>query len=360
MSPYQQRINIPIQHVSNNIDARRTEPYRLNSVYTKDTTTQWIPDSITDREIFRIKINIDGFHKNDVHVRVDGSKLYIYGERIENKTQGTSKKIIEKSYELPADVDKSNPHISYPSSSLMQVDFPAKHPSRKISTNRRIRSPEIEQFHENRTSALPIHRVSINSRDSNLTSTPLSSPVYKFPESTSAPTMNKAISIYKQTANKIQRRRATPIVGFQPSSHGEQQRSMTPALSSIIEEDPMKSSSSSDTESSISNPSVSYFPSDFNSEAFYKSIFQPEIFTDDRHQRYIEMRLDVQNHKQDDIKVSINGNDLVVHAENTDFYRQITLPSNTDLSSLSIHHHHDKKLYITVKLLDAHSSFRYI
>ena len=103
MSAYQQRIDIPVQHVSNNIDAHRTEPYRLNSIYIKDTTTQWIPDSITGQEIFRIKINIDGFHKNDVtmltfvwliyksisqvHVRVDGSKLYIYGERIENKSQ---------------------------------------------------------------------------------------------------------------------------------------------------------------------------------------------------------------------------------------------------------------------------------
>ena len=40
------------------------------------------------------------------------------------------------------------------------------------------------------------------------------------------------------------------------------------------------------------------------------------------------------------------------------FYRQITLPSNIDAASLSIHHHHDKKLYITIKLLDEYSSIK--
>ncbi|UJR15385.1 hypothetical protein I4U23_002333 [Adineta vaga] len=361
-SANQQRVDIPIQRVSNNIDSRYIPPYQINSIPTKDTTAQWIYDSATGREKFRIKINIEGFHKNDIHARVEENKLCIYGERIENKSQGTSKKIIEKSYNLPSDADKSNPSITYPSTSMMQVDFPAKYSSRKTSVHARDHSADIESFHENRTDTIPIQRISINSRNSTHTPVVSNDQAYKFHQSIGNSKANKTLPAYKQVIHNIHRRRPTPTVGLQPTYNGDVQRSMRPTLSNIIEEESTKSSSSSssDTDSTLSNRSTSYFPRDFNSEIFYESVFQPEIFTDDRRQRYIEMRLDVQDYKQDDLKVSINDNDLIVQSKNTNFYKQITLPSNADLSSLSTHYHHDKKLYITVKLLNADSSFRYI
>ncbi len=52
-SPYQ-RIHVPIHCLSNN-----------NS---KDTTVQWINDPISGNEIYRMKINIEGFHQNEVIV----------------------------------------------------------------------------------------------------------------------------------------------------------------------------------------------------------------------------------------------------------------------------------------------------
>jgi len=188
----------------------------------------------------------------------------------------------------------------------MQVDFPS---------NRYTSSRKLNPNTENRR--IPIQQISINS---------VSSPTYKFHHRSS------------------------------PTTELEHHRSISPALSDIVEED-IDRSITSNTDS-INESSI--FPQDFNSDNFYRSIFQPEIFTDDRNQRYIEMKLDVHDYNPDDIKVSINDNDLIVQIKNSNFYKQITLPSNIDLTSLSVHHHYDKKLYITIKLLDEYSSFKYI
>ncbi len=115
---------------------------------------------------------------------------------------------------------------------------------------------------------------------------------------------------------------------------------------------------------------LSLFNQGFNSEAFYRSAFQPQIFTDDRGQKRVEMKLDVNNYSPNEIKVSVNGNDLIVQAEHSVerpptsstrayFYKQITLPANTDLSSLSSQYHPDGKLHITATLSLEKSSIRY-
>jgi hypothetical protein len=231
----------------------------------------------------------------------------------------------------------------------MQVEFPSKHlPTRstsssgytvlqKLNANENAISDSFihnELFNDHSSN---IHRIPINSRDSNSSS-------YKFHQSIDDP----IIPLRRQRLHEA-----------------EYKRSNSPALSDIMEEDHLGSSvrrsatptlsfhTDSSTESSI-------FPRDFNSEVFYQSVFQPEIFTDDRHQPYIEMKLDIHDYNPDKIKISINNDDLIVHIEDTKFYKQITLPSNTDFTSLSIHYHHDKKLYITVKLFDEYSSFKYI
>ena len=74
MESSNERIDIPIKRLSDGIQSR-------------DTTAQWIRDSSHGGEKYRMKINIEGFDRNEVNVRVDGNRLFIYGERIENKSQ---------------------------------------------------------------------------------------------------------------------------------------------------------------------------------------------------------------------------------------------------------------------------------
>jgi hypothetical protein len=115
---------------------------------------------------------------------------------------------------------------------------------------------------------------------------------------------------------------------------------------------------------SVSSSSISrsekLLPSDFNTNNFYRSRFHPKVFTDKRNRAYIEMKLDVHPHKPDNIQTSVNDTDLIVHAIGTQFYEQITLPSNIDFSTLKFFYQHDGYLYITIKLLDEHSSFKYM
>ena len=195
---------------------------------------------------------------------------------------------------------------------MMQVDFPSKY--------HRTQPKPVEHYAQKykNLSRVPI----LQSRDS---SSMPSRSTYQFHPTRSGP-----------------RRRPVII----------RDRSGSPGLSSITEE-------STTSQSEVSEGST-IFPADFNSNAFYRSEFQPEIFTDDQQRRFIELKLDVQDSHSEDLKVSINGNDLIVRNEKTNFNKQITLPSNIDASSLSINHHHDQKLYITIKLLDEHSSFKYI
>jgi HSP20 family molecular chaperone IbpA len=227
----------------------------------------------------------------------------------------------------------------------MQINLPSKHSSTRFTQSRKLNTNN-----ENRN--IPIHRISINSRDSSVIPS-----TYKFPPSIDNPSINKKNSKYEeQTVIETHRRRSSPTTGLQSSYEIEHRRSKSPALSSITEEDSHRSI----TPSTDSSNDSSIFPRNFNSDIFYRSIFQPEIFTDDRNQRYIEMKLDINDYNPDDIKVSINDNDLIVQIKNSNFYKQITLPSNIDSTSLSVHYHYDKKLYITIKLLDEYSSFKYI
>jgi len=65
-TPVNERIDIPIKRLSNNTNSKFIEQYTQIPVYSKDTTVQWVNDSISDREKFRMKINIEGFHQNEV------------------------------------------------------------------------------------------------------------------------------------------------------------------------------------------------------------------------------------------------------------------------------------------------------
>ncbi len=118
------------------------------------------------------------------------------------------------------------------------------------------------------------------------------------------------------------------------------------------------------------NNDSSLFSQGFNRDAFYRSAFQPQVFTDDRGQKRIEMKLEVKDYEPNEIKVSVNGNDLIVQAEHSVdrpptsssrayFFKQITLPANTDLNSLSSQYHPDGRLHITASLSHEQSSIRY-
>lgn len=242
------------------------------------------------------------------------------------------------------------PHVTFPSPITMQIDFPSKHVSTQSHQYALPRKSTFnnDELFDNKNRRIPIQRISIDSS--------ATLPIDYSLRNKNKNNNNNNNTYDEQTTIETRRQRSSPTTGLQSAYEFEQHRSNSPTLSNIIEEDSdhsITSRTDSTTESSI-------FPQDFDSEAFYRSIFQPEIFTDGSNQRYIEMKLDVKDYNPDDIKVSINDNDLLVQIKNTNFSKQITLPSNIDLASLSLHHHYDKKLYITIKLLDEHSSFKYI
>ncbi|CAF1374276.1 unnamed protein product [Rotaria sp. Silwood1] len=199
--PLNKRIDIPIRRSSNHPNSQFYEQNTQNQIHSKDTTLQWINDSITGNEKFRIRINIEGFNQNEVHIRVDENKLFVYGEHIEKKSQGTSKKVIDKFYELPSDVDTFSSHVTFPSPTIIQVDFSSKYSSstrsvrssryssprklydNNVLSNSYIHSSDDELPHENRYSItnnahrIPIRQLSI---DSSLFSARSISPTYKF------------------------------------------------------------------------------------------------------------------------------------------------------------------------------------
>ncbi|CAF2749308.1 unnamed protein product [Rotaria sp. Silwood2] len=395
--PLNKRIDIPIRSLSNSSNYQLDEQHTQNRIHSKDTTLQWINDPTTGNEKFRIKINIEGFNQNEVRIRVDGNKLIVYGERIENKSQGISKKLIEKFYELPPDVDTFSSQVTFPSPVIMQVDFSSKYSPTRFVRSSRYSSPqqfndsnafsnayihssygklphEIRNSITSHTYRIPIRQLSNNSIDSSRFPARSISPTYQFRQSINEPQINKNNATYQQTVTETHRethrQRSSPTTGIQSSYESEHQRSGSPLLYNTNEDhfqsninsnrQSMTPSLSLDTNSSNNNNESSVFPRDFNSDVFYQSVFQPQIFTDDRNRRYIEMKLDMYDYNPDKIRVSINDNDLTVQVEQTNFYRQITLPSNIDLSSLSVHYHYDRKLYITIKLLDEYSSFKYI
>ncbi|CAF2074851.1 unnamed protein product [Rotaria magnacalcarata] len=333
--PFTDRIATPIRHSPDYSNYQDRIP-------SKDTTAQWIYDPTSGREKFRVKIHIEGFDQNEVYTRVDGCKLFVYGERIENKSQGLSKRIIEKSYDLPPDVDTLSSRVTFPSPITMQVDFSSKYlPVQLIQPNQYALPRKLNATDNHR---IPILRRSNHSIDSTLLPIRSNATVYKFHQPIADPVITKNSTIYKNTHRENHLQRSSPTLTIQWSH----ERSDSPT------------SFSSMTDDSDTINESSFFSREFNADAFYRSVFQPKVFTDDRDQRYIEMKLDMKHYNPDKIQVSINDNDLAVHADETNFYKQITLPVNIDLSSLSLHYHDDRQLNIRIKLLDEYSSFKYI
>ncbi|CAF3691833.1 unnamed protein product [Rotaria socialis] len=581
--PINSRINVPIEYSADKPHEERVQEL----IRQRNTNVQWVNDSSTGAEKFRVTINIEGFHQNEVNMRVDGNKLVVYGEHIVNQNQSTEKKIIEKSYELPRDIDIHSPQVTYPTAITMQIDFPSRHSnviiddgrlSRKLvsdydtsyraplgfsqekssseyTSTRKIgggsgvgglvsggypRSPNpriyssYERLFDNATSGLdktyssdnyysarksqsPARRgLSDSTTDSFNTST---NPTYTYrvagddiqPRTTFASTSrgnnsNVIEKTFSETHRETHHRRSSPTTGVQSSHEVEHKRSGSPSLAKTLDDDrfrtnfaiggstiiPSKSLNEferhrsgstsisktldddrfrtnltiggssitppkslneferhrSDSTSigktldddrfrtnltigggniapprslneferrrsnsaSISktldedrfrtnltiggssiapprssrnvevreysrrvgggtnnndynfiNDQPSLFTQDFNSDAFYRSAFQPQVFTDDRGHNRVEMKLDVQNYEPNEIKVSVSGNDLIVRAEHnverpptsstrSSFFKQITLPPNTDLGSISSQYRPDGKLHITATL----------
>ena len=195
---------------------------------------------------------------------------------------------------------------------------------------------------------------------------------------------------FTETRRETHHRRSSPTSGVQ-SSHGfEHHRSGSPSLATHLDQDRFRSNISQSNHGGISpsrNVEVreftrrvgnngdahnepALFAQGFNADAFYRSAFQPEILTDGHGQKRVEMKLDVDNYKPEEIKVSVNGKDLVVQAEHKDerpptsssrayFFKQVTLPPNADLGTLSSQYHPDGKLHITAKLTNDQASIHY-
>jgi HSP20 family molecular chaperone IbpA len=200
--------------------------------------------------------------------------------------------------------------------------------------------------------------------------------------------------VYRETRSETQHRRSSPTSGVQVSHELEHHRSGSPSIVRTLDDDRFRSNVNLDhrnaTSSSPSSRQVEVreysrrlggsnannhselplFAQGFNSDAFYRSAFKPQILTNDRGEKTIEMKLDVNNYQPAEIKVSVNGNDLIVQAEHNDdrppvssarvyFFKQISLPPNTDLDSLSSQYHPNGQLQITAKLVQEQESMRY-
>ncbi|CAF1481009.1 unnamed protein product [Adineta steineri] len=109
------------------------------------------------------------------------------------------------------------------------------------------------------------------------------------------------------------------------------------------------------------NGSLYYGP--FYPVAFYRYSFRPQIFTDNDDHREIEMKIDLPSYEPNTIQFSVDGNDLIIQAEQQNnnpqpsssrasFYKRITLPSNTDLNSIKTQHSTDGQFHITARLLE--------
>ncbi|CAF0824717.1 unnamed protein product [Adineta steineri] len=560
-SPYDQRVTVPIQHAVNGIGNNTSEQRVQERIRHNDTTVQWVNDPVTGKEKFRVNINIEGFSQNEVNIRVDGKKLLVYGEHIENHNDSTRKKIIEKSFELPSDIDTYTPQTTFPTPIKMQVDFPSRH-SNVIIDDGRASSKHISDYDISHRSApgftqqkssteftstrkiggggstgstgfsisgntgagvtgsigrsntsyqrssskiiffnyIIVDRIIVSgppshspyqsfggnsmsrdirdirdvsdTRDSADYSTntcfsrePVrmpSPPSRTFGSSTSDFSTTNACHIrepvrmpsppnrtfgssisdafnttsnsththripgidtlprttfpassrgefghveektFSETHHETRHRRSSPTSGVQSSHEVEHHRSGSPSIVKDIDTERFRSglnlgnrsrtppSSSrnlevrefsrrvgggtndraTDNDRFTSSNEPSIFAHDFNSDAFYRSAFQPQISTDDRGQKRVDMKLDVNNYQPNEIKVSVNGNDLIVQAEHSVerpptsssrayFYKQLTLPPNTDLKSLASQYNPDGKLHITAKLSQEQSSIRY-
>ena len=124
------------------------------------------------------------------------------------------------------------------------------------------------------------------------------------------------------------------------------------------------------TSSSFINNEPLFSSHGFNSDAFYRSAFQPQVLTDAHGQKHIEMKLIVNDYQPNEIKVSVEGQDLIVQAEHNVerppssssrayFFKQVTLPPNTDFNSLSSQYHPDGRLHITAKVSPEQASIRH-
>lgn len=440
----------------------RTLPERLRN---QDTTVRWISDPVNGQEKFQVTINIDGFQPNEVNMRMEGRKLIVYGEHIENKNQSTAKKIIEKSYELPQDVDPSSHRATFPGLNTMQIEFLSRHSNvlyddgRTLSNIDAVYNPPLRapttgfkqerssseftstrklggsnQFdrnlHEDRRNSSTIlsepdryhmYEELINDRgatnrkirfaddvaygtSSHRTDRP---PIYEtigdsfnstIPSTSSSAWRNENDNrVYEnsftETHREVEHRRSSPTSGVQTSREVEHHQSGSPSIARRLDQSEFRPSLMSGARSpslptrntevreysrrigtgndgTTRITALPLFTTGFNSDAFYRSAFQPQILTDDHGEKHIEMKLDVSNYQPSEVKVSVVKHDLIVRAEHKDerpptssarsyFYKQVTLPPNTDLNSLSSDYLNDGTLCIKAKLFSEQTAIRY-
>lgn len=67
--PNDQRVNLPIQQTINRFNQSTNEQRLQERLRQQDTTVQWVNDSVTGREKFRVNINVDGFNRDEVKTR---------------------------------------------------------------------------------------------------------------------------------------------------------------------------------------------------------------------------------------------------------------------------------------------------
>ena len=63
---YKPRLSVPIRHSTNDFNYSANEQGAQERIRHQETAVQWVSDPVSGRERFRVNVNIDGFHQNEV------------------------------------------------------------------------------------------------------------------------------------------------------------------------------------------------------------------------------------------------------------------------------------------------------
>lgn len=188
---------------------------------------------------------------------------------------------------------------------------------------------------------------------------------------------------YSESHREFEQRRSSPVGGVQTTREVEHHQSGSPSTGRFLSGSPLLTKRNTEVQEfsrrigtgldgigTTRGSILPSLPSGFNSDAFYRSAFQPQFFTNERGEKSIEMKLNVSNYQPSEVKISVTEHDLIVRAEHKDdrtpkassrsyFYKQVTLPPNTDLNSLTSDYLPDGTLSIKAKLFPEQTAIRH-
>ncbi|KAL7673101.1 hypothetical protein ACOME3_007973 [Neoechinorhynchus agilis] len=313
-------------------------------------TVQWVHGSGAGAgDSFRIVINTDGFEPHQIGVRVENRKLHVSALREEALSSGCqSSKRMERSYEIPADVDRKAMSVYHPDSKTMVIEFPAlpNVPPSGSTSFGQICLPLLlilPKYLPNILimSVILVCRITVVSH-------------WFYP----------GVDCENQCATSSLSQLRSPTTGTFRAFRS-QVVDNNAAAAALNEAAPMRSqpSSVSSPQSQIQSSQSRQFSqptaSQYNYDTFFRSAFSPRIVG-----KMVIMNLDATDYGDKDISIKVEGTNLLkVEAQRyfvdktgrssrMYFYKDVTLPPTVDVRKLQAFLNSDGQLMIEVPLLD--------